>query len=79
MNIIITGASKGIGYEIAKLFSQDPENKILVFSRSEELLKMLSSEAEHNNISFLAADINKLTKEPEKLLNRVKREFGVFQ
>ena len=34
MNIVITGASKGIGYEAALLFAQDKTNKIITISRS---------------------------------------------
>jgi short-subunit dehydrogenase len=76
MNILISGASKGIGRELALKFSFDPENNILVIARSEKLLIKLSEEAEHNNISIELADINKLSKEPEKLLKRVKQEYN---
>ena len=35
MNIVITGASRGIGYETAILFSKDKNNKIICVSRKE--------------------------------------------
>ena len=41
MNILITGASKGIGNEIVKLYAEDSTNKIIVFSREIELLEKL--------------------------------------
>ncbi|MCK4664290.1 MAG: SDR family oxidoreductase [Bacteroidales bacterium] len=34
MNIIITGASRGIGYETAKLFASDTANTVVVLSRN---------------------------------------------
>ncbi len=34
MNVIITGASKGIGYEVCKKFLQDSNNKVIGISRS---------------------------------------------
>ena len=41
MNIIITGASSGIGYEAAKLFAGESGNRILVISRNAEKLDEL--------------------------------------
>ena len=41
MNILITGASRGIGNEIVKLYSEDSTNNIIVFSRDAELLENL--------------------------------------
>ncbi len=29
MNIVITGASKGIGFELAKLFAKDENNTVI--------------------------------------------------
>lgn len=41
MNILVTGASKGIGYEIVRQYAQNPENNIVAFARDIELLKAL--------------------------------------
>lgn len=75
MNILITGASKGIGRELAIKFSENSENSILAVSRSSKLLKSLSEEAGYNNIDIIKGDINLLAKEPERLLKSVKRHF----
>lgn len=75
MNILITGASRGIGREIALNLSENPDNHIFTISRSSELLLSLSREAKHDNISYVAEDINLLSKKPEKLLELVKYEF----
>jgi NAD(P)-dependent dehydrogenase (short-subunit alcohol dehydrogenase family) len=78
MNILITGASRGIGREIALKLSNNPENHIFSISRSEKGLENLSREAKYNNITVKAGDINKLSKEPEKLLKLVKNEFNTL-
>jgi NAD(P)-dependent dehydrogenase (short-subunit alcohol dehydrogenase family) len=44
MNIIVTGASRGIGYQAALKFAADPGNSVLVLSRNERGLKALERE-----------------------------------
>ncbi len=44
MNIVITGASRGIGYELVKLLSADSKNTIIAISRNGKKLAALSSE-----------------------------------
>jgi short-subunit dehydrogenase len=46
MNIIITGASKGIGFDTVKAFASEPGNKIIALSRNVDLLNRLRSECE---------------------------------
>ena len=41
MNIVITGASKGIGYETAKLLASNPDNSVVAIARDKELLNRL--------------------------------------
>ncbi len=50
MNIIITGASKGIGFELAKLFANDEKNTVVAIARSENLLKELKNECIKQNL-----------------------------
>jgi len=44
MNIIVTGASRGIGYEMVKLFSRDPSNTIFAVARNKDKLGQLKKE-----------------------------------
>jgi len=42
MNIIVTGAGKGIGFEVCKLFLENPEHKVLAISRDISNLTVIS-------------------------------------
>jgi NAD(P)-dependent dehydrogenase (short-subunit alcohol dehydrogenase family) len=44
MNIIITGASKGIGFDTVKAFAQQPGNIVIAVSRNQKLLESLKSD-----------------------------------
>lgn len=44
MNIIVTGASRGIGYELVKLLSSNPENTVIAISRNVQKLNQLKKE-----------------------------------
>lgn len=63
MNIIITGASKGIGYELVKCLAMDGIHNILAISRNAQKLEHLKREVEALNtpseIHLLALDISK--------------------
>ena len=67
MNVVITGASRGIGYELVKLFLAEGHN-VLAISRSEEKLKSLEKEG----ASILAFDLS------EESFVPVKRAVGSF-
>lgn len=53
-NIIITGTSRGIGFELAKQFAKDG-HQVLALSRNIEPIKKLN----HENISYLSVDLTK--------------------
>ncbi len=51
MNIVVTGASRGIGYELVKLLSADPANTIIAVSRNKQKLDQLKTECLSANVS----------------------------
>jgi short-subunit dehydrogenase len=55
MNIIVTGASKGIGFELCKLLSAEPANHILAISRNIWHLSSLSEQ--NDNLTPLSFDL----------------------
>ncbi|MFX0557550.1 SDR family NAD(P)-dependent oxidoreductase [Maribacter sp. CXY002] len=62
-NIIITGASRGIGFELAKLFADDG-HKVLALSRNDAPIKSLN----HKNIHAFPFDLSKAS-DLDKLVN----------
>ena len=46
MNIIVTGASRGIGFETALLFAADPGNRVFAISRNREGLECLQGRSQ---------------------------------
>lgn len=59
MNIVITGASRGIGYDTALQLAQDPTNNILALSRNEKKLSQLKEASPHQNIDFVTYDLSR--------------------
>ena len=76
MNIIITGASKGIGKELSMLMSVSPDNSLLIISRTANALKSIKEDSANENISYIADDLNHLVKSPEKLLKLISGHFS---
>ncbi|MBI9068017.1 MAG: SDR family oxidoreductase [Salinivirgaceae bacterium] len=66
MNIIITGASRGIGKELVKLFAENVSNKIFIISRNEaklnELHEYCKKEYKNSQIHSIAFDITETSK-----------------
>ncbi|MEL7124284.1 MAG: SDR family NAD(P)-dependent oxidoreductase, partial [Bacteroidota bacterium] len=71
MHIIVTGASRGIGFELVQILAQDPSNQILALSRNIEKLEALC--APLDNASFIAYDLAKGTN--QQVLDQLK-EWG---
>jgi short-subunit dehydrogenase len=58
MNILITGASRGIGYELVSLFSKDKSNKVIAIARNAEKLKKMAQSASFANVIALPLDLS---------------------
>jgi NAD(P)-dependent dehydrogenase (short-subunit alcohol dehydrogenase family) len=58
MNIVITGASSGIGYYTALALSNNPENKIIAIARNNEKLLELEKNSLNNNIKIIVFDLS---------------------
>jgi short-subunit dehydrogenase len=79
MNIIITGASRGIGYECAKLFALNPENQVLAIARSIEGLDRLQNEINillpGNQLHTISFDLSEIEHHSIYFAEKVKRHF----
>jgi len=75
MNIVITGASKGIGYQLAKIFACNENNTVIAVARSENLLKELKYECIRQDLrsqlKTIAFDIEKPTNVKNALRNEI--------
>ena len=70
-NIIITGASRGIGYEMAKLFA-DEGHQVLALSRNETPIKALQQQNIHT-FSFDICDVKSLQQMTDYISNTWKK------
>jgi len=74
MNIIITGASRGIGRETAKIFAANKKNLIIVISRSKDRLHSLKTECRDKgagNIIPLVFDLENIKENEKKIYDIV--------
>jgi 3-oxoacyl-[acyl-carrier protein] reductase len=62
MNIVVTGASRGIGFDTVFELSRDLQNHVIAISRNEEKLRVLQEKCRANgkNISIHKSDISNL-------------------
>src|ERR1700751_2533845 len=74
MNVLITGASGGIGYELAKLFARDRHNLILV-ARSADKLAQVANELQPSGVAVrtFALDLGQ-PPAPRFLYDQLQRE-----
>jgi len=76
MNIIINGASRGIGREVAIYLSNDKDNQILATGRNEEALKILEAECSNENLTIMKMDLSKLDREIEIIKDQIYNRFS---
>ena len=68
-NVVITGTSRGIGFELAKMFANNG-HKVLAISRNTVPLSALN----HKNISVISVDISKST-DLEKVTDFIRNKW----
>jgi short-subunit dehydrogenase len=71
MNIIVNGGTRGIGKEIVILLAMEKNNRVLVTGRNDKILKQLSSEAKHKNITTVMIDLSKFDSQQKSFLKTV--------
>jgi len=74
MNIVITGASKGIGFEVAKLFAAQENNTVVAIARSENLLKELKNACIRENLKTKIRPVVFDIENPSKVKESIKNE-----
>ena len=82
MNILVTGASKGIGFEIVKQFASNSDNNIIGLTRDLKLLQKLQSLCKKeykNDIHIYSVDFlsNTFKDDIEKILSNHKEHFDI--
>jgi short-subunit dehydrogenase len=81
MNIVITGASSGIGREVALSLSEDPRNRIYAIARSKKQLESLSKASGNANIVAMPMDITSdrsSLRELKKRLSESSESVGIL-
>jgi NAD(P)-dependent dehydrogenase (short-subunit alcohol dehydrogenase family) len=68
-NIVITGTSRGIGFELAKLFAEKGHN-VLALSRNTKPLEVLN----HNKITPISVDLS-INSEIQKAITYIKQQW----
>ncbi len=76
MNIIINGASKGIGKETAICLANDKNNQLLITGRDEPSLKAVAGSVANNNISYLKMDLAEIDKNIDFVRDQIFNRFS---
>jgi short-subunit dehydrogenase len=73
MNIIVTGASSGIGREVVMKLAGDPRNRLIAIARNGEALRSLAGACPHKNITGITFDIAG----PRSSLRELKKSLSI--
>lgn len=76
MNIIITGASKGIGYELVKIFAKNKSNTVIALARNHSLLDQLKNECNKQNSAGSVIAMPFDLENPNHVKNQLKNEIS---
>lgn len=76
MNIIINGASGGIGKEVAVCMAKDKDNQLLITGRNESVLKSVSESSPHENISYAVMDLTLAERNSEAIKEKIFNRFS---
>jgi short-subunit dehydrogenase len=75
MNIILTGASKGIGYQTALSLCDQNINNLVVIARDGNLLNKLKAECKQRNssvaVTTIAEDLSTIVKNKDQFLEKI--------
>jgi len=78
MNIVIIGASSGIGRELVLRFAGSPENRIIAAARNKNALESLSEAVKEAKIVVVPVDITDTQKSVKELKRRISEEFDTI-
>jgi short-subunit dehydrogenase len=82
MNIIVTGASSGIGYQLALEFCKDSSNRVLAISRNTIKLEELRMEKEkaglQGELIIMAFDLNECNTHKDEFIRKIQNHFNTF-
>ncbi len=80
MNIIVTGASRGIGYELVRLLAGDSKHQILAVSRNQVGLEKLRQDCEGlpGKPLIQPFDLERLEDIPSRFIPEVKQHFNAL-
>ncbi len=79
MNIVVTGASRGIGYELVKLFAINENNTIICTARDQKKLEQLKSECQQlpGKVIPISCDLSS-AESIHQLANEVKKQVSTI-
>ena len=75
MNIIVNGATRGIGKEIARILAGNGNNQVIVTGRNKAALDQLSGNSDHGNIITYQLDLTCVDRQLDSFMEKVQNQF----